>query len=603
MKSFAKNILALSLTSALSLSIGLINHSYAATYKVIDKNAAENLGYTYGGKLNNQGSMAISGSNYYNFPIQFEYFDDEDFASIVYLAYSQQNYYYGLGPIEDTNALRDGDPTANDLAWSKLYLESVNETVENFEYQIVADNTAMINLGEGTLSTEICIFDTNFDGTACTGELTRSTSNVIAGLNNAGTLFGSGTAPYLPIDGTDESDIETHWVREHGQRGFYSLDLGVTIEEITPTYSEYGGGISAILDINDSGTAIGYTSYAVNESSEADILDEENGGCADPTTLASIPYEVCVQKMQGSMYYIQAFKASLSDTNPELELLGLLVEPHEDDTRDFSSQALAINNTGYAVGYAQGWDENDLTEPTSNQSMTGSYAVMFKEDRVLDFNQEHYLFSSGSVYSFSQANDINDNGLVVGYTHETTTFVQQFFYVDTNVSDREMEIVIPEGFFNSSASEAFAVNSDGVIVGKAQIESHNESSSNPRRTTGFMYKSGGNSPEIIDLNTLLTCDTEYDIIIANDINDVGQISATAIVQSAAFDALGEPILDISGNPEMVGVVRAVLLEPIEGGEVENCDSTEEKVEREGASFGGFILLSLMALVGLRRKKA
>lgn len=606
MKSFAKNIIALGMTSALSLSLGFLTPSYAATYEltVIDEEATENIGYTYGGNINNDGAMAISGTNFDNFPVQFEYLDDDDFDNIYYLALSEQNFYFGLVAIEDFDSLKNGNPTANDLSWTKIYLQNANESVENYLYQIVADSAALINYGDNSISTEICAFDTSFEtpDERCEGELTRSTQTAIDGFTNTGITFGSGTAPYQPIDGpVINGEIQTHWVREHGQRGFYSVDFGATIQEITPIETRYGGGISAVFDINDNGTAVGFTSYKVSEYYEELVLDEESGGCSDPETLALIPYEVCVQNQQSAMYYIQGFKKSLSDPDSELEPLGLLIEPHEDDTRAFTSRALAINNDGVAVGYAHGWNSNTVTEPASNEPMTGSYAVMFKDGEVFDFNQTHYSF--GAYTEFSRANDINNNGIAVGYTYTLNPTVQKFFYVDTSVHESEMEMVIPEGFFSSSVSSANAINSSGVIVGEAQIESHNDSSSNPRRTVGFMYDSSSNSPETIDLNTLLSCEAAEDmsIIKGNHINDSGQISATAVVKSIAYDALGNKIVDESGNPVFVDVVRAVLLDPIEGGEVESCGYTEDKVVRQGASLGQLIILSLFTLLVYRRK--
>ncbi|NQY48509.1 MAG: DUF3466 family protein, partial [Colwellia sp.] len=118
---------------------------------------------------------------------------------------------------------------------------------------------------------------------------------------------------------------------------------------------------------------------------------------------------------------------------------------------------------------------------------------------------------------------------------------------------------------------------------------------------GFIYDTASDSPVIIDVNTLLACKSKYNILKANDINDAGQISATAVVKSESYDAKGEPILDDSGNPVMIDVVRAVLLQPITGGEVEDCGDVEEKVERQGASFGGMVLFSLLAVFGLRRR--
>jgi hypothetical protein len=53
---------------------------------------------------------------------------------------------------------------------------------------------------------------------------------------------------------------------------------------------------------------------------------------------------------------------------------------------------------------------------------------------------------------------------------------------------------------------------------------------------------------------------------------------------------------------MVDVARAVLLNPIPGGEVTDCGDVEEKVERQGASISSIALLSLFAVFGLRRRK-
>ncbi|PKG82041.1 hypothetical protein CXF85_16130 [Colwellia sp. 75C3] len=606
MKQFAKNILVLGVTSALSLSF--LNLSHAATYEVVDKGNAENLEYTYGKKQNNQGVMAVSGTNVYNFPVQYQYLDENDFNSIKNLAISREDYYFGLGIIEDFDALKAGNPTANDLAWAKLYLQEMNRSNSNpnFEYQIVADTAAMINEGQpDSKSTEVRIFDTSFDGDYSAGnEITRSTVDVIEGITEDDIVFGTASAPYLPMaEFTDSSgNLHTHWVREHGQRGFFTPDNGSTIFPVLPIESRYGGGTSAVYDMNGNGTAVGYSSYKLGVNREEFVLDT-TGGCADPDILKDIPYEICVQKIQNGMYHIQAFKATLSaDQEVVTEQLGLLITPHADDNRAFSSQALAINNNDVAVGYSHGWDSSDVTTPTSTERMSGSYAVMFKEGKVLDFNQIHYRFGTSSPFPFSRANDINDSGLVVGYTTNINTFVKKFFYVKTDVAESDMEIITPKDFFTTSKSTAFSVNSAGVIVGEGEIETHNDSSDNPRRTAGFLFDTSSDSPVIIDINTLLECKSAYNIIKANDINDDGYISANAIVKSERKDAKGELILDESGNPLEIDVVRAVLLKPIEGGVVDDCGLVEDKVERQGASISSIVLLSLFTLFGIRRRK-
>ena len=276
MKQFVKNILVLAVTSALSLAA--ISHSHGATYEVVevDKNAEA---YTYGGKLNIKEQITVSDSNSYNFPVQFDYFDDNDFNSIVSLALTRHNYIYGLEVIEDLDAMKAGEPTANDLAWAKLYLQ-VKEPEQYFKYQIVADIAGMINLDaadESIASTKICVFDTGFDidRTPCADVVTRSTVNVINGITDSGTLFGTATAPYLPMEEFADSngDIVQHWLREHGERGFFSPDNGVSIYPVIPIETRYGGGISAVFDMNENGIAVGYSSYKLSEGREEDVLD------------------------------------------------------------------------------------------------------------------------------------------------------------------------------------------------------------------------------------------------------------------------------------------------------------------------------------------
>jgi hypothetical protein len=264
MKQFAKNILALGITSALSLSF--LNFSHAATYEVVDKGNAENLEYTYGKKQNNQGVMAVAGTNIYNFPVQFEYLSENDFNSIRNYALQRHDYEFGLEEIEDFDALKAGNPTANDLAWTKLYLQSINTSSQNpnFEYQIVGDTAAMTNLGDGSKSSEIRIFDAGFDGNYSAGSVvTRSTVDVIEGVTDSNIAFGTASAPYLPMpEFTDSSgNLHTHWVREHGQRGFFSPDNGATIYPVWTIETRYGGGFSAVFDMYENGSAVGYSCY------------------------------------------------------------------------------------------------------------------------------------------------------------------------------------------------------------------------------------------------------------------------------------------------------------------------------------------------------
>jgi uncharacterized membrane protein len=616
MKKIVNNILNLGISGVISLSV--LNYSYAAKYEVIEVDE-NSIGYTFGGNINQQTQIALSGSNAYNFPVQFDYLDDDDFDAIVTLALTNKDLVFGLEEIEDLDAMKAGDPTANDLAWAKLYLESKRNSSsnQNYEYQIVEDQAAFVNFGDGGPSQDFCIFDTDFDGNPCTEVVTRSTVNIIEGITDNGQIFGKATAPYLPMTEFINSDGEVSdtfidsngeernfWLRQHGERGFFSPDNGTTFFSIIPTEARFGGGVSAIIDMNENGVAVGYESYQLTPGAQ-DYLEEENGGCADPDILDDIPYEICQQKVVENLYYLQGIKATISDSGEvQSDPLGLLVTPNPEDDRSFFSRALAINNSGVAVGYATGWDNNDVVTPQVNERASASYAVVFKEDSegnkvVFDLNQQHYGFRNFIDYSI--AYDINDNGIAVGYARSQDTFVQKFFYVDTTKPDSEVEVILPEDFFGSSVSIAYAINNQGIIVGQGQTETHNDSPQNPRRTAAFIYDLSSDTPKIVNVNNLLSCNSPYDIITAKDINDAGQISATAIMQATSYDEKGEQVFDENGNAVMVDVARAVLLNPI-AGEEEDCGDTEEKVERQGAGLYFWSLLSLFSLLAFRLKR-
>jgi len=600
MKQYVKNILAVGITTALSLAVT----AQAATYKVVDKGAVGDFKHTYAQHQNNSGVVAISGTNSYNFPVQYQYLDEDDFKTIERLARDQHNAIHALNDLEDYDAMVAGNPTANDLAWMVIFFQgkasvsttnSLMEKRKDYYYQHVGDTVAMTNLSGEAKSVEIQLLDVPFEGT---DTLTRSTVDVITGVTNSGIAYGSVTAPFLPMAEFTESNNEvvTYWLSDFQQRGFFSFDNGAQVFQVVPEESRFGGGISAVLDVNESGAAVGYMSYKLNQEF-ADIIVDESGGCADANILDDMPYEICEQILRTGMYQIMAYKAALNTSGEVVtERLGLLVTPHPDDDRAYSSRALGINNDGVVVGYADGWDDENETNPASNERMSGSYAVMYKDGKVFDFNQQHFQFRS--YVEYSKAYDISDSGLAVGYIYNDSG-TKKFFYVDTSVNEEEVEIVTPLDYFVSSESTAYAVNNAGFIVGEGEIETHNDSTANPRRTAAFLYDS--NNDVFSNVNELIACASPYSIIEARDINDNNVISATAIFKEDRLDAKGNVVLDENGNPEREDIVRAVTLEPIpDDGQV--CTPEEEgKIERQGASFGLFGLLSLLALFGLRRR--
>lgn len=610
MRKLVKNIITLSITSALSLSF--VSSVNAATYQIVDKGEASKLKYTYAQHQNINDDMAISGSSIYNFPVQFQYLDEDDFDNIEAFAHLNYQAVHALDDIEDVDALKAGTPTANDLAWVVRWLQDSSTTGKgrNIEYQKVGDTIAMTNIDGVT--EDYTLWDKTFDGS---DTLTRSTIDIVSGITNGGISYGTATAPYLPSDVFTDSDGDEHtfWLREHGIRGFFSYDQGAQVHQVVPFETQYGGGKSAILDVNEAGIAVGFSSYKITQSyieaitgrTDPDKSDEDNneGTCADPDIVpGEMTTDACITKLQLSStsdpYHSMALKATLDPNgSPVLEQLGLLVTPHPDDERSYSSFALAVNTSGIAVGYADGFIDETVTEPEEDESRAYQYAVVYKNGEVIDLTGDHTNKGSSRAY------DINDEGIAVGHITKAIggKAVQKFFYVDTSVPKEEINMITPDDFFSGSDSTVRAINNSGLMVGEGEIETHNESAQNPRRTAAFVYDM--NDDIFTNLNETIPCSLRltYDVLEARGINDAGMISATAVVKVDRRDAKGEIMLDDNGTPLKEDVVRAISLKPTpDDGEV--CTAEEEdKVVRQGASVSLSGILSIVALFGIRRK--
>jgi hypothetical protein len=591
MNKFVKSVLALGISSALSLSM-----AHAAKYEVIDKGGIDIVKYSYAQQENNQSQMAISGTDIYNFPVQYQYFDNEDFDDIIKLAKLTHENVISLEDIEDENALRAGNPTANDLAWAVRFL---NARISSSFYQKVGAIVAMRNLtGDAGDTEDFVVFDQNFPNTTT---LTRSTIDYVNGITNDGWIYGNGSAPYTALPFTEsDGDEVVHWVRDFTTRAFFSPDAGETIIELKPPTEDNDvpealrfGGESAILDISESLFAVGYASTSIDQDA-LDFLTDTTGGCADPDVLDDQPFEVCLQRAIDSMYNTEAIKWTISiGGTTTSETLGHLVIPHVDDEREFVNYAQAINNDGVAVGFAHGWWDENETEPNSNESRQ-LYAVVYKNGEVKDFTEDHSEFFDSRAY------DINNDGIAIGHvkTYVNGNLRTKFFHVDTKEFDGTMQMVRPDDFFKGSSSTARAINENGIIVGEGEVETHNDTDSAPRRKHAFMYNI--DSKIFTDLNDLLNCSSEYTIIEARDINDNNEISASALVKVPRRDAKGELMFDKDTGEQLIeDVVRAVTLKPTDG-EIEDCSEVEEKVERQGAGLGFIGFFALLTFGFTRR---
>ena len=584
MNKILKSVLAVGIASAL-VSLP----SYSATYEVIDKGSATTHKYTIAAGENSSGVMAISGSQAYNLPVLFDKLTDADYDAIEFLAANQHELDTLLVNIEDPEALRAGTPTANDFAWVIKYLQK--DQANSSLYQKFGSAQVMIN--DGAESNEVTIFDTALPD----GRLSRSTTDILHGITNDNWLYGSASAPFSPFEFTNSAgDTLTYWLQDFTNRGFITLNNGAIVKEVIPTEARFGGE-SGIADINDNRYGVGFESVKVTQNL-IDRVEGDTGGCADPEITKDLPYDICVwqykqtEMLRDGAYTLQAtlFQFDVQGNVISKESLGNLVTPHPDDTRVYKSYAVAINNNNVAVGYAHGWIDETVTEPSSTERRH-LYAVVYKNGQVLSLTKDH-----GKDFD-SRAFDINDAGIAVGHItrYVNGSLRTKFYYIDTN--NDELNMVLPTDFFTGSSSSAKAINEQGYIVGEGEVETHNSSAQNPRRRHGFLYDM--NTDTFTDLNRFLSCDSPYTIIAANDINEQNEIAATALVKVPRRDAFGDIVLGSDGNQLTEDVVRAVTLKPITG-EIEDCSIVEEKSVRQGASFG-FLSLLLLLPLAFRRK--
>lgn len=591
MKKFVKSIVALSIFGAISISA-----VQAAQYKIEPITEVSSHKYTYGQFQNgNSQEYLVSATSSYNYPVIVQYlFKDlvlqQDSAGNIYYSFTYkgaQGQTLTLGFLEDPEAYLSGTPTARDLELSITYLQVKKG---NLTYQQIEDQSVFVDLGTG--AQQVSVWDKGFSLEF--PALTRSTEDYLNGISSNGWLYGSGSAPHLPFSFSDIDTVTTYWLSEFDLKAYVSVDNGTTILPVESPINLYGG-VSAILDmaeVDGNQVAVGYASIAYNEQ----ILNGIENSCLSGESNV-IQQNACIEELRDSLYYLNAFKWTFDNNGNVIdsEILGQLITPHVDDTRLHGSYATAINSSGVAVGYSTGWFQDKLdapvTNPKINEAVT-NYAVIFKDGEVFDFTDDHTEFYN------SRANDINDNGIAVGYVTKSVLGDSrtQFYYIDTNKADLEM--VMPTGFFNGSSSTARAINENGFIVGDAEVENHTDSNSNPRRRNGFLYDI--NTDTLTNLNDFLECNLGYEIIEARDINDLNEITATAVKKVESRDAQGEIELDDDGNIVYEDVLKAVKLTPL-AGEIVNCDAEEGKLtKRQGASFS-WLLILLSGFISIARR--
>lgn len=549
----------LKLTSLAAFSAALLSQSVsAAVYNVTEIDTYRSAISAIPTAINEAGTAAVTA--------EFPYNPDIDITLIDFEAEFWQTN------LTDVDAAQNGNYNADDLNFTVNYLRSEESTKL---VQRVAQDTSYI--WENNTLSQIHGFD---EITPIFSDYSGSTDTYVNGINDSGVTVGRSEAPFYKLEHTTEDGTElTYVVQQYGTRAF--VDLNGTVVGIVSD-SDLAGGFSEALDVTNGLLVAG---YEVTEPT--DTLEEIiNDSCLDEEVLGDLPTEVCIQtQLDAGLNFSHQVRGALWQLDQtgsviDYQQFGLPITIEEDDAGLYTSLINGVNENAIGVGIATNYYED-------NEDIPRLYAAIFEGDTVTSITDRF-------EYIDSTANDINDQNIVVGNaTKQINGFNRTKFFVHDIAND---ETTFPDDFFPGSASVARAVNNNGIVVGEGEVDSD---LSNTRRRNAFIYDIANDSFQ--NLNDLIACNSPYNLVQAYDINDAGQIVATALVERTLLDIKAEEIISDDGTNEIGEMIVPVLLDPIPGGEADNCDPPAEEVQERNSGSVGWGLLMIATLFGLRRR--
>jgi len=414
------------------------------------------------------------------------------------------------------------------------------------------------------------------------GSFTYSMDTIAVDSVNGTHIIANSEGPFSLLEYTTDTDDElTFILPEFDQRAI--VQVGDQVTQLIPQDTTLGG-VSRVTSINDNYQVVGSTSVNITAAFEAAILN-----CNDDDVRSDIPAESCLRSLlfstttngvsRQTITWIN--RAAVWDLDSQGQVVdttvyGLTFEPTDEQSRStqFFSQALAINNAGQAVGTSTVLFSGDRITAGATLYENGESKRLIPEDEFLP----------------NSAIGINDNGLVVGIRQQVINSATREKMFIHNIATGETEFI--QGFFESSSTTPRAINQNNIVVGNAEINAGTVNS--VRRRAGFIFDIDNNT--FTDINTLLACDSEYSVIEAIDINNSGDIVATALTKRPERNVQGQIVLNDAGEQTLVDTVVTLKLTP-SGQNAPDCSDTEEDIasERQGASINvGLFGLLLMA---------
>lgn len=533
----------------------------AASYTVTElptQNLSQN---QYAASIDDSGLMLTTTQNYFNLPIDVNLIDFENAAIIANLT--------------DVESAKVGNFNLADYTYLVNRALTFTGSFSLFSQQL---SVFLAFKTDGTSFDYINAFDTESESLGgFTYSMTTQPRDSVGGTH----IIGNTVGPFRAIDYVNEAgDTVKYVVNDFDQRAF--VQIGNQVVDLPPVEVSLGGS-SIVSKINDNFAVAGSGSFS---ASAAVTVGLET--CADPVTRGDQPEEACKrsfltgQSGRRSGLWVQRAHIWSLDVDGNIldtSTYGTLLTEEGQELSGIS-QALDINNADVAVGVA--------SVQLEARTVTATAATIFQ-------NGEVRRIIEGDEFLPNSATNINDSGYIVGVQAKFINQAQRSKMFVYNMNNEELNF--PIGFFTSSGTVPRAMNNANLVVGSGDIEAGNTSS---RRSAAFVYDIEADT--FLDLNTLISCENQskYNLIEAVDINDSGDIVATALIKRASKNVTGTLIQDDNGENVIVDGLIAVKVSPT-GAAPEICSNEELGiVERSGASTG-FVLFGILFLASIFRR--
>jgi hypothetical protein len=537
----------------------------AASYTVAElptQNVSQN---QYAASIDNAGLILATTQNNFNPPIDLSLIDFESATIIANLT--------------DIESAKNGNFNIADYTYlvNRAFTATANFSV--FTQQL---SRFLAYKTDGTSADYVRALDTESEALGgFSFSMETSPVDSIAGNHIVGNTVG----PFTTIDHVNEAGETVQFVvSDFDQRAFIQVnDIGFSLTPIDVTL----GGTSNVNAINDNYIAVGIGSIAGTA-----LLTDGIAACADLELRGDQPEKACERSIKTTIsgsnvirrtgLWVQrahVWSMDIDGNVVDTQTYGTLLT-EEEQALSGTSRAADINNADIAVGVA--------SVQVEGRTIISTAAAIFQ-------NGEVTRIIEGDEFLPNSAVSINDAGYVVGVRAQIINQAQRSKMFVYNMANEELNF--PTGFFTSSSTIPRSINNSGVVVGAGDIEA---TASTARRTAGFVYDIEADT--FLELNALISCERQLDLTLIEgvDINDSGDIVATAIAKRPSRNVRGEILKDANGDDLLVDTWITVKLSPTGDAPAVCSEDESDVLVRNGASTG-LLLFSMLFGAALFRR--